>query len=859
MLEVPTDRPRSAVANHRAASENFVLSAELTEKLKHASRQEGATLFMTVLAGFKMLLMRYTGQEDVAVGTAIAGRTRIETEGLIGFFVNTLVMRTDLSSNPTVRELLRRVRETALEAYAHQEAPFEKLVEELQPERSLSHEPFFQVMFVLQNAPRTTDGVKELRISYEPIEAVTAKYDLTLVLSEVGEELYGRLEYNRELYDRERMMRLREHLRNVLEGIAGDPQRRAMEISMLDGHEMQQVIVEWNDTERGCGGENTVQEMIEGQVEVTPDRIAVTDQEEGQVSYVELNCRANQVAHYLRRRGVRAETAVGISVGRSARMVEGVLGVLKSGGAYVPMDPSYPPARLSYMLEDSRAGILVTEEGSEGVGAETGVERVYLDRQGELIRLESRSNPIGVVEGRNLAYVIYTSGSTGEPKGVSITHGSAVRFVSWAVETYGERLEAVAATTSMCFDLSVFEMFAPLSSGGRVVGGENALGIEKLAAREGVTLINTVPSAMEAVVRSGGLEKRVRGVNLAGEALSGELVRELYESREVEEVWNLYGPSETTTYSTYVKVEERSKWKPTIGRPVSNTEVYVLDGRMEAAAVGVEGELYIGGAGLARGYMNRADQSGERFLPNGYGNAGSRMYRTGDVGRYRGDGEIEYVGRADHQVKMRGYRIELGEIEAALKEEEGIRQSAVVVREYEGGEKRLVGYVVVREGKAVREKELKRGLRGKLPEYMVPWAIVELKEMPMTANGKLDRKRLPAPEIEEAEGRKEDRTSTPVEEIVIGIWSEVLRREQVGVNENFFEIGGHSLLATQVVSRVREALGVEIPLRALFERPTVAGRGEVIEGGLRKGKGVEAREIEAVSREGALPLSYAQE
>ena len=857
VLELPTDLPRAGAASQRSETVAFRLTGEQTEKLKEMSQREGVTLFMSLLAGFQLLLGRYSGQEDIAVGTPIAGRTRAETEGLIGFFVNTLVMRTDLKGNPTVGELLRRVKETAVGAYEHQEVPFEKLVEELRPERSLSHEPLFQVMFILQNAPRRTEGLREVEMSQEQVQVGRAKYELMLTVSEAGEQLEGTIEYRSEVYERERVKRQVEHLRNVVEGMVGERERRVMEIGLLSEHERQQVIVEWNEVERENEGERCVHELIEEQVERTPDRIAVTAGEK-QVSYRELNGRANQVGHYLRRRGVRAEKRVGIRVRRSEGMVEAILGVLKSGGAYVPVDGSYPEARQRYMLEDSGAEIEVTDGVREG---REDVESVNVDVERGMIGQESRRNPGRVAEGKNLAYVIYTSGSTGEPKGVSITHGSASGFVRWGVKRFGERLEAVAATTSMSFDLSVFEMMVPLSYGGRVVIGENGLEIERMAAAEGVTLINTVPSAMEAVmkgrVRGKGKELGVRVVNLAGEALSGELVRRMYEREGVEEVYNLYGPSETTTYSTYSEVG-RGEERPTIGRPVGNTEVYVMDGRYEAAPVGVEGEVYIGGGGVGRGYLNRGDMTAERFVPNVYGETGSRMYRTGDVGRYRGNGEIEYIGRADQQVKMRGYRIELGEIEVALREEAGVSQSAVVVKEYEGGEKRLVGYVVVEEGEEVREEELRRKMGAKLPEYMVPWAIVKVKEMPLTANGKVDRKRLPG--VERGEGGKEDGEElSPIEEIVGGIWSEVLRVKEVGREANFFEMGGHSLLATQVVSRVRDALGVEIGLREVFERPTVGGLAGAVERELGGGRRRAGGEIERARREGGLPLSYAQQ
>src|SRR6185369_12385593 len=602
-------------------------------------------------------------------------------------------------------------------------------------------------------------------------------------------------------------------------------------------------------------------EQVERQAALTPNAVALIH-EETQVSYRELNERANQVGHYLQRQGVGPEGRVGVLLGRSVEMVVGLLGILKAGGAYVPLDPQYPPERLSLMAADAGLRVVLTQQHWLGEWGGGEAELVCLDGAAAGLRQEARTNPTSRAGAENLAYVIYTSGSTGQPKGVAITHGSAVTLMQWAQETFtAVELSGVLAATSLSFDLSVFEVFAPLTSGGTVILAENVLALPSLAAAPSVRLVNTVPSALREMLRLGEVPPGVQTINLAGEALPGALVQQLYERATVQRVLNLYGPSEDTTYSSYEVVPRGGGRAPTIGRPVANTQSYVLGEQLEPVPVGVAGELYLGGAGLARGYLNRPGLTAAQFVPNPFSElGGARLYRTGDLARYLSTGELEFLGRRDQQVKVRGYRIELGEIEAALNERDDVREALVQAREDEPGDKRLVAYLVASEGSAPPVTELRDYLRARLPSYMVPASFVWLEALPLTPNGKVDRRALPAPELTRAELEQTYLAPrTPVEELLVGLWEEVLHVPAVGVHDNFFDLGGHSLLATQLFSRVRETCQVEVGLRRLFETPTVAGLAESVEQQLRRGAGVAAPPLKPVSRSAELPLSFAQQ
>jgi amino acid adenylation domain-containing protein len=820
-LALPTDRPRPTAQSDRGAIYPFTVSEELARRLCLLGRRQEGTLFMTLLAAWKALLYRYTGQGDLCVGTPIAGRNRSEIEGVIGFFVNTLVLRTDLSDNPPFTTLLRRVQKTVLGAQAHQDLPFEKLVEALQPARDLSYTPLFQVMFSWRNAPLPALEVAGLHICPMEIHTGTAKFDLTLEMTKVPEGLRGAFEYSTDLFDEETVVRMARHYRTLLEGIAAHPEARLSDLPMLTETERHQVLVEWNATEAGYPQDRCIHQLFEAQAERTPEAVAVIF-EERQLTYQELNARADQLARHLRRQGIGPDVLVGLCMERSIEMVVGLLGILKAGGAYLPIDPNYPRERIAFVLEDTQVSVLLTQQKLLECLPETQACRVCVDGD---FPPDSSFPAAGLQrpapDPQNLAYVLYTSGSTGRPKGVAIAHRSAVALLAWAREVFSpEEVTGVLASTSICFDLSVFELFVPLSWGGKVILVENALHLPVLAARQDVTLVNTVPSAIGELIRYNGLAPSVRVVNLAGESLQGTLVQRIYQQKATLKIFNLYGPSEDTTYSTFALIKKEDQGSPPIGRPIANTQIYILESDLQPVPIGIPGEIYIGRAGLARGYLNHPDLTAERFIPDPFGQEpGRRLYRTGDLGRWRPDGNIEFLGRIDHQVKVRGYRIELGEIETRLAEHPGVKEAVVVAREDRSEEKRLVAYVVA-EG-ALQPEALRGALRESLPEYMIPSAFVFLDKLPLTPNGKIDRKALPMPEIS---AQLEDRyvaPHTPTEEILAGIWAEVLGVERVGIHDNFFDLGGHSLLLVQVHRRLEEAFRRPIPIVALFQYPTL--------------------------------------
>jgi amino acid adenylation domain-containing protein len=824
-LSMPTDRLRPSVQTFNGATTSLQLSKDLTDSIRRLSHQESATEFMVLMGAFQTLLSRYARQTDISVGTPIAGRTSSETESLIGCFINTLVLRTDLSGNPSFRELLRRIREVTFGAYENQDLPFEFLVEELRPKRLLSSTPFFQVMFILQNTPR--EGVKlgGLQLKQLSFDTRTAKFDLTLGIGPTPEGLMATLEYNTDLFDDSTAARLLQHFRVLLEAIVADPDREIQRLPLLTAEEHRQIIYEWNETDRDFARGRCIHHLFERQASIKPDSVAI-DCRTSQLTYCRLNWLADSLASRLRRLGVGAESRVGILTGRSAQMVVGMLGVLKAGAAYVPLDPSYPRPRLHLMADDAGLSVLISERQQGEHLSLYELEVIYLDDLLDESCDERQEAADSYGDERNLAYLIYTSGTTGRPKGVAIEHASVVALAEWAAERYSrEELGGMLATTSICFDLSVFEILVTVCLGGRVLLRESVL---EEGASEGAVVINTVPSAMRELVRVGGVSESVRTVNLAGEALGRGLVEEVYEMEQIERVVNLYGPSEDTTYSTMEEVRRTQRREPAIGRPISGKRVYILDERMEGVPVGVVGEVYIGGEGVARGYYGKAEQTAERFVPEEWGREGGRMYRTGDLGRYLEDGRIEYVGRADQQVKVRGYRIELGEVESVLSGGGGVSEAVVVVKG-EGADKRLLAFVVMKQGASNEVKELRRYLKERLPEYMVPGAIIELEQMPLTPNGKVDRRKLAGTEVEAEMAKGYVAPRNEVEEVISQIWCEVLGVGRVSIEESFFDLGGHSLLATQVVARVEEALGVKVLLRVFFEGPTVAALAETVE------------------------------
>jgi amino acid adenylation domain-containing protein len=840
VLEMPTSRPRGAMQTYRGARESFILSEELSEKLRRLSRREGATLFMTLLAAWKTLLARYSGQEDIVVGTPIANRNRAETESLIGFFVNTLVLRNNLAGTQSFRELLKQVRETTLGAYTHQDLPFEKLVEELQPERSLSHSPLFQVMFVLQNASRGQLELPELELKPVNSDTRTSKFDLSLDIAESGKMIFGVLDYNVDLYDTSLVRQLLRHFQNLLEDIADNPDERLSEYRMLDEEDERRALVEWNDTAVYHDSDECLHRLFEAQCERTPDSVAVT-LEGRRLTYGELNGRANQLAHHLIEMGVAAETLVGIMAERSLEMVVGLLGILKAGGAYVPLDPEYPQERLAFMAEDCGARVFLTQQHLVGRLKTQDSRVVCLDSEWEAVARKETGNPRVAVSGDNLAYMIYTSGSTGRPKGAMNTHRAVCNRLLWMQDAYRlDGTDRVLQKTPFSFDVSVWEFFWPLMTGARLImarpGGhrDSAYLIETIS-RERITTLHFVPSMLQVFLEEKGLAARcdsLRRVICSGEALPFSLQERFFAQLDVG-LHNLYGPTEAAVDVTaWACVPGDERRAVPIGRPIANTQIYLLDDRLRPVPIGVAGELYIGGVQLARGYHNRGGLTAERFIPHPHGREpGARIYRTGDLARHLPGGEIEYLGRTDHQVKVRGFRIELGEIEAALEQQAGVREAVVLAQDDANGGKRLVAYLVAaRDGRAATTDELRSHLRRKLPEYMIPSAFVVLEQLPLTPNSKVNRRELQSLEV--LRGESADNfvpPRTPVEEALADIWAQVLRMEKVSVNDNFFDLGGHSLLATQVTSRIRDVLNVELHLRSLFESPTVADLSAFIE------------------------------
>ncbi|MEH2382490.1 MAG: amino acid adenylation domain-containing protein [Nostoc sp.] len=820
VLNLPTDRPRSPVQTFKGAQAKLVLSQTLTKELKNLSRHSGVTLFMTLLTAFKTLLYRYTGQTDILVGSPIANRNRAELESLIGFFVNVLVLRTDLSGDLSFQELLARVKSTALEAYVHQDLLFEKLVEELQPNRDLSYNPLFQVMFVLQNIPKPNLNLSDVAITYEEGYNGTSKFDLTLFMEDSEQGLIATCEYNTDLFNADTISRMLGYFQTLLESIVSDPQQRISDLQLLTPSEIQQLLVEWNDTKTDYPQDKCIHQLFEAQVEKTLSDIAVIFENQ-ELTYQELNDQANQLAHYLQELGVKPEVIVGVCMKRSPEMLIALLAILKAGGAYVPLDPAYPQERLTFMVEDSQTKVLLTQSHLVELFAKSNVHVVCIDRDSQLLSQQSRENLLSEVKSNNLAYVIYTSGSTGVPKGVAIEHQSCVALLTWSREVFtDDDLAGVLASTSICFDLSIFELFVPLSWGGKVILVENALHLPSFATE--VSLVNTVPSIIAELLQVDGLPPSVRTVNLAGEPLQNQLVQQIYQNDRIQKVLNLYGPSEDTTYSTFTQVNKGDN-KVTIGRPLANTQIYLLDTNLQPVPIGVPGEIYIGGAGLARGYLNRLELTKERFISNPLNNKiESRLYKTGDLARYLPNGNLEYLGRIDHQVKIRGFRIELGEIENALLKHPAVREIVVLAREDKPGVQQLVAYIVLLPNQTPTINELRTYLKQLLPEYMVPGVFIFLDTLPLLPNGKVDRRALPVPE-----GLRPTLTTTyevpqsKMEQQIAKFWQEVLHLDKVGIHDNFFDLGGHSLLMIQVNHKLRAILQRDISVVTMFQNPTI--------------------------------------
>lgn len=877
VLELPTDRPHPAVQTHRGATLVAEYPREICDRAMDFCRREGVTPFVVLYAAFQVLLARYSGQEDICCGIPIANRRRAELEVLIGFFVNTLVLRTDLSGEPDFQTMVRRVQETWLAAEAHQDLPFEMLVEAMQPERDLSRSPLFQVMFAFQQ-PAPMPGLPGLEIELIELETGTAKFDLLLTVEPGKESVRTIWEYNTDLFDRRTIERLSGHYRTLLEGGLKDPARPISLLPLLTSEESRRLLVEWNATELALPGDRIFPDLFAEQVERTPDAIAVFYEGE-QVTFAELNRRANQLAWRLRRLGVGPDKLVGLFTERSVETIVGVVGILKAGGAYLPLDPSYPQERLAFILEESQAGAVLTQSrlldrlaGLRGEGA-AGVPILRLDGDEEEIGRESVENPPSLARGDNLAYVIYTSGSTGRPKGVMIEHRSVINHAAGLQHqiyrpVFGRDPRPglrVSLNAPLMFDASVQEWVMLMHGHGLyILPQEVRLDGKSLLAyirRHRLDVFDCVPSQLKLLLEEGFLDENEWMPALVlpgGEAIDDALWQSLTRFPRTE-FYNVYGPTECTVDSATCSVKSYPH-RPTIGGPMTNFQFYLLDRHLQPVPIGVSGEIYIGGAGVGRGYLNRPDLTAERFVPNPFDSRiGSRLYKSGDQARYLPDGKIEYLGRLDDQVKVRGFRVELGEIEAALREHPAVAHAAVIAQRLASGEHRLAAYYVKSVQGTVTANDLRSYLKDRLPDYMAPSAFAQLEALPLLPNGKLDRRALPALEIGQLELAGEYvAPRTPTEELLAGIWSRLLEVERVGAHDNFFELGGHSLMATRIASRIREAFKVELPLRAIFEQPTIAGLAECIERERAAHLDLETPPIVPVSREGELPLSYSQ-
>ncbi|MCP4664192.1 MAG: amino acid adenylation domain-containing protein [bacterium] len=849
LVELPCDRPRSALRSPRGASVFLALPEPVHAGLRALARSVGVTPFMTLLAAFQTLLGRCCGQRDVVVGTPIAGRTRLETEGLIGFFVNTLVLRGDLKGHPSFRDLLHRAREVVLDAYAHQDLPFEKLVEELVPERNLSQTPLFQVMLLLQNAPREMVRVSELEMRPLALEGTTAKFDLSLSLTEHPQGLTGGLTYSTDLFDASTIARMAGHFCHLLAAAVSEPDRPIGLLPWWTAAERHQQLVAWNDT-RAEFPSSTLHGLFAARAADASEAVAVVFGDE-QLSYGELDARANQLAHHLRARGVGSDSRVGICMKRSLKLMVGLMGILKAGGAYLPLDPAYPRERLRFMLEDARISALLTESSlRRQLPAASPV--VCLDTDQPSIAARPTDDPVSVVDPRNLAYVIYTSGSTGKPKGVEVPHLGVLRLLFGSTYAALDSTRTLLQAAPVAFDASTFEVWGALLHGGRCVLMPQEVPtpplLRELLRRHRVDTLWLTASLFNTVVdEDPEILAELEQLLIGGEALSAAHVRRYREHCPSPRLINGYGPTESTTFTCCHPIggpADAARASIPIGRPIANTRVVLLDERREPVLVGTPGELCVGGPGLARGYQERPALTAVSFVPDPFSSEpGMRMYRTGDLGRYLPDGRIEFLGRIDHQVKVRGYRIELGEIEAVLSDHPAVDHCAVVAREEAVGGRRplparLVAYVVAADSEPAPVAELRQLLKQRLPEYMVPAAYVTLDTLPLTPSGKVDRaalgrRALPAPGRENLELRAPwVAPRDPVELRLTRIWEELLGVGPVGVKDHFFALGGHSLLAVQLVAKIKESFHATLPLTALFNAPTVEALAGMLKGQL---------------------------
>ena len=838
VLELPSDRPRPPVQTFQGAVEHFVLDRDLTQRLKYLSQESETTLFMTLLAAFLVLMSRYSGQSDLVVGSPIANRNSKSIEQLIGFFANTLAFRGNLSGNPSFQDFLAQVRQTTLSAYNHQGLPFEMLVERLQPDRDLSRNPLIQVLFSLQNAPQSEGSLTGLAIQNIPLPVdVKARFDLEVNVWEVAAGLEGVWCYGSDLFDATTIARMGQQFQTLLTEIVASPQARISELPLLSPAERHQLLVEWNNTQTDYPHDRCIHQLFEAQVERTPDAIAVVHENQ-HLTYRELNNRANQLAHYLRSFGVEADRLVGLCVERSINMIVGVLGILKAGGAYVPLDPEYPTERLSFMLLDAQISVLLTQQSLLERLPDHTARLVCLDTDWHLIEQSSQDNAIALVQPNNLAYVIYTSGSTGQPKGVEVVHRGVSRLLFGVNYVQLDATQRFLQLAPISFDASTFEIWGALLHGARCVlfprTTPTSQNLREEIHKHGITVLWLTAALFNSIIDDDSQALlEIKQLLIGGEALSVAHVQKALAALPFTQIINGYGPTENTTFTCCHPISrqiEATIESIPIGRAIANTQVYILDAYLQPVPVGVPGELHIGGAGLARGYLNQPKLTREKFIPNPFQSSegdkenlssdSKYLYKTGDLARYLPDGTIEFLGRIDNQVKIRGFRIELGEIEAVLSQHRDVQTSCVIAREDTPGEKRLVAYIVPQPEVILTTGNLRQFLANKLPSYMLPNTFVMLESLPLTPNGKVDRRALKAPSHSSEKDRFIEARSQ-LELKLVQIWSKILKVDKIGVQDNFFDLGGHSLLAPYLMAQIQQQLGKELPLTTLFQHPTI--------------------------------------
>ena len=847
LLELPTDYPRPPVQTFSGATKKFQIEEHLTSQLLILSQKSGVTLFMTLLAAFGILLHRYSGQDDICIGSPFANRNHQETETLIGCFVNTLVLRTQIEENPSFSQFLQQIRSIVWDAHAHQDVPFEQVVEALQPERSLGYNPLFQVMFVLENFSLDTLDLPNISLTPEMVDRGTSQFDLSLSIWQTQKGLIGSWEYNSDLFEADTIARMTAHFQTMLSAIAAHPDQRIGELPLLTEPERHQLLMQWNNTQANYPQDKCIHQLFEEQVERTPDAVAVVFGHQ-KLTYEQLNNQANQLAHYLQSLGVRADVLVGLCVERSLLMIVGLLGILKAGGAYVPLDPEYPTERLNFMLEDTGLSVVLTQEklgdrlrgGFADSPDETLRDRkadvICLDSNWDIINQQTKQNPTTSTKADNLAYVMYTSGSTGQPKGVAVDHRAVNRLVVNTNYIDIKATDVIAQASNYAFDAATFEIWGALVHGARLVGvsKELALSPQDFAAfmrSQGISVLFLTTALFNQIAKEApSAFNSLRHLLFGGEAVDPKWVKEVQKNGAPQRLLHVYGPTENTTFSSWYLVQDVPEDATTIpiGRAIANTQVYILDAYLQPVPIGVPGELHIGGAGLARGYLNRPELTHEKFIPKPFEAGGSRLYKTGDLARYLPDGNIEYLGRIDNQVKIRGFRIELGEIEAVLSQHKDVQVACVIVREDSPGQKRLVAYVVPQKQVTLTISELRQFLANKLPGYMMPNAFVILESLPLTPNGKVDRHILKAPS-QTSDSDKFIEARNKLELKLVQLWSKIIKVDKIGVHDNFFDLGGHSLLASYLMAEIKQQFSKDIPLTTLFQNPTIEQLATIIQ------------------------------